>query len=640
MVNKLSVDISIEQMAITHFSRFTLDQRFNEHHTFELRINHDQVEEAGGITLTKSKDFIGKNLTVQFARLGDTGNIFTGIITKVEIAQTHGFRGDIVIKGYSPDILLDRGPDLGSYLHKTLKTILQQATNDTPQNDLDFQINPAYAAVIDYIIQYKESDFDFINRLSSEYHEWFYYDGRILHFGKPDEQEEIPLIYGRDLQSLQYGMQIAPLNYKKFAYHSQEDELLSSQPSAANSTFSDVSHAISASNDVFSKRFNLPLSVRVNSQQEIDTFVNDEHKALVSGLVNINGSGDNPKVGLGKVIDISTSIRSGLDFQVEDFGKFIVTAIHHEIDGIGHYKHNFEGVAADSEKLKVRPTEKPVADMQLADVLDNDDPQGQGRVKVKFKWQCQANDPTEWLRVMSPNAGTGDAGANRGFHVIPEIGDQVVVAFEEGNIARPVILGSVFHGKSGDSKGFKNSNTKGLTSRKGSALTFDDLAHGLILGTSAANFMKIKNGSGMVTTMAKNKVSIQTGESMITMNHLGEIAITGKNIFINGAESIAIQSPKITIGNITPSAPPAEGAPTPTAEELANAKANPTPPVTNTLDLNAKAITVIGEDKIEGTAKVVEIGDVKEGKTTIYGKVIDMDGIDEINLSSKIINSN
>ena len=462
MVNKLVVDISIEQVAITHFSRFTLDQRFNEHHTFELRINHDQIEETGGITLAKSKGFIGKNLTIQFGRLGESGTLFTGIITKVEIAQTHGFRGDIVVTGYSPDILLDRGPDLGSYLGKNLKTILQQATNDTPQNDLDFQINPGNSATIDYIIQYKESDFDFINRLSAEYHEWFYYDGHVLHFGKPDKQEEIALIYGRDLQSLQYGMQIAPLNYKKFAYHSQQDELLSAQPSAASSSLSDVSHAISASNDVFSKRFNLPLGVRVNSQSEIDTFVNDEHKALVSGLVSISGRGDNAKVGIGKIVDISTSMHNGLDFQVEDFGRFVVTAIHHEIDGIGHYHHTFEGVAADSEKLQVRQTQKPFADMQLADVVDNNDPQGHGRIKVKFKWACQINDVTEWLRVMTPDAGSSDkVSKNRGFVFIPEVGDQVVVAFEEGNIARPIVMGSVFHGKSGTG-GSASNNSKSI----------------------------------------------------------------------------------------------------------------------------------------------------------------------------------
>lgn len=553
MVNKLVVDISIEQVAITHFSLFTLDQRFNEHHTFELRINHDQVEETGGITLAKSKSFIGKNLTIQFGRLGEPGNLFTGIVTKVEIAQTHGFRGDVVITGYSPDILLDRGPDLGSYLGKNLKTILQQATNDTPQNDLDFQINPGNNDAIDYIIQYKESDFDFINRLSAEYHEWFYYDGHVLHFGKPDKQEEIALIYGRDLQSLQYGMQIAPLNYKKFAYHSQQDELLSAQPAAASSSLSDVSHAISASNDVFSKQFNQPLSVRVNSQSEIDTFVNDEHKALVSGLVSISGKGDNAKVGIGKIVDISTSMHNGLDFQVEDFGRFVVTAIQHEIDGIGHYHHSFEGVAADSEKLQVMQVQKPFADMQLADVVDNNDPQGHGRIKVKFKWACQVNDATEWLRVMTPDAGSSDkVSKNRGFVFIPEVGDQVVVAFEEGNIARPIVMGSVFHGKSGTGGSEQNKN-KSLTTRSGSTISLNDATGSVLAADALGNHFNM-DGAGNIDVKGSEskKIDIGEGQALLKMDKAGNVMIeaateikfkVGDSIVTISSKGISLDTP-------------------------------------------------------------------------------------------------
>lgn len=561
MVNKLIVDISIEHLSVTHFSRFSLDQRFNEHHTFELHINHDQMEGTNSMTLAKSKDFIGKSLTAQFSVLEDTPNIFTGIITKVEIAQTHGFQGDIVFTGFSPDILLDRGPDLGSYLGKDLKTILRQATSDTPQNDLDFQIKPAYSAAIDYIIQYKESDFDFINRLSSEYHEWFYYDGSTLHFGKPDQQEEVDLVYGRDLQSMQYGMQITPLNYKKFAYHSQEDQLLSSQPLAASSSLSDVSHAISASNDVYSKRFNQPLSVRVNSQKEIDTFVNDEHKSLVSGLVNINGRGDNPQVGIGKVVNISTSMRNGLDFQVEDFGKFIVTAIHHEIDGVGHYHHTFEGVSADSEKLPAQKKQKPFADMQLADVVNNKDPKGQGRVKVKFKWQCQTNDETEWLRVITPDAGSSDkVSKNRGFAFIPEKGDQVVIAFEEGNIARPIVLGSVYHGNNG-SGGSDDNHLKSIATRSGNKLQMNDADGSVNLmdkgsanlhfdgaGNATLNAAQSKtinvggdkdnppqsvihaDAEGNIVLDAKTSITLKVGNNLLSIDKEGLIKLNGKDL--------------------------------------------------------------------------------------------------------------
>ena len=538
METKIKIDISIEGTPITHFSSFNLEQRFNEHHTFQLRFNHDQIENTNKITLEKSKEFIGKNLTVQFGRGEDYEHQFIGKITRVEIAQSHGFQGDIVVSGFSPSVLIDRGPDLGSYLNKDLKTIVQKATADAPQNDLSMNIAPAYTSPIDYIIQYRESDFEFINRLSAEYHEWFYYDGVKLNFGKPAKLDEAALIYGRDLHSLQYGMQIAPLKYQKFSYHSQQDELLSSQPSGSgNGGSPDLSHAIAASNQVYSKRYNEPLEVRVNSQKEIDTFVNDEHKAIVSELLTIMGNGDNPRVKLGSIVSISTSMRAETGFQVQDFGKFLVTAVYHQLDGVGHYQNTFEGVSADSEKLPVRQVQKPAPDMQLAMVVDNDDPQKQGRIKVQFKWECTSNDVTEWLRVMTPDAGTSDkVSRNRGFVFVPEKGDQVIVAFEEGNVARPVVLGSVFHGKSGIGGGGGN-NSKSLSSKSGHSLNLNDAGGITFIDKSKLNHIEI-DGENKITVTADKTIKLVTGESSITLNSNGTIDIVGKIINIQGTEAI------------------------------------------------------------------------------------------------------
>ncbi|HMG09391.1 MAG TPA: phage late control D family protein, partial [Mucilaginibacter sp.] len=305
MEKKLKVDINIEGTQITHFSTFNLDQRFNEHHTFQLRFNHDMVEEYNAVTLENSKDFIGKNITVQFGTADSGENKFSGIVTKVELSQSHGFHGDILVSGFSPSILIDRGPDLGSYLNKNLSNIIQLATQDAPANDLNLNIKPTNTSPIDYIIQYRESDFDFINRLSAEYYEWFYYDGTKLNFGKPDKLEEVVLIYGRDLHSLQYAMQIAPLKHNKFAYNPKQDELLWSEPQGSSGSTPDLSHAISASNKVFSKVYNEPLAVRVNNKKEIDDFVNNQQKALISELVTIVGNGDNPMVGVGKILNVS-----------------------------------------------------------------------------------------------------------------------------------------------------------------------------------------------------------------------------------------------------------------------------------------------------------------------------------------------
>lgn len=543
MNQKLKVSINIEDTAIAHFSTFTLKQQFNQHHQFELRFNHDQMGAPGLITLEESKNFMGKNLTIAFGPEGGKEQSFTGIVTRVELSQSHGYHGVLIVSGYSPTILIDRGPDLGSYLAKDLSAIIRKATEDAPSNDLNITINPSRTAPVDYIIQYRESDYAFINRLSAEYHEWFFYDGTQLHFGKPPGLDETDLVYGRDVQSLQYGMSIAPLKYNRFAYSPKDDQLLQAESQGNASGQPDLIHAVNTSNQVYSKVYNQPTAIRVSSKADMDSHVSNESKALISELLKVQASGDNPAVKIGSIVNISMSLRTGLDdFSTESLGKFLVTDIMHEIDGVGHYLNYFEGVVADTEKLPVHTYTKPSPDLQLADVLENDDPQKQGRIKVKFKWQCSCNDATEWLRVMSPNAGNGDTGSNRGFFVIPEKGDQVVIAFEEGNIARPVVMGSVYSGKTANSGGFSNSNTKALNSRAGSTLTFDDGTHALHLQTSAANTLEIKEQDGVVSVTAAEKIVFTTGKSSITLTKDGDIFIKSQNVLTHGKESATIVS--------------------------------------------------------------------------------------------------
>ncbi|MEH3112709.1 type VI secretion system Vgr family protein [Pedobacter terrae] len=538
MENKLIVEISIEDAAIAHFASFNLLQAFNQHHYFELHFNHDQLGAPGLISLDDSRDFVGKTLTASFGYSPENLQHFAGLVTKVELSQSHGYHGVLIVSGYSPTILIDRGPDLGSYLDKDLDTIVKLATNDTPANDLTIVSNASRKAAIDYLIQYRESDFEFLNRLSGEYHEWFYYDGKQLNFGKPDKQKEVSLFYGRDVFNLQYAMEVSPIKYKRFAYNPKQDEMLHSESTGKADGNPDLAHAIKASNTMYSKTFNQPSLIRVDNSNDIKSHVENEEKAHISELLKINASGDNAQLSIGSIAEITMSIRKELAFTTESLGKFLITHVNHQIDGTGKYSNTFEGVVATTERIMVKNYQKPQSDMQLADVIDNDDPQGQGRVKVKFKWECQTNDPTEWLRVVSPNAGSGDTGKNRGFHVIPEKGDQVVIAFEEGNVARPVVMGSVYHGKSGDSSGFKNSNTKGLTSRKGSSLSFDDLNHALNLGTNAANFVKIENGPGSITAQSAETILIKTGQSSITLKKDGTIDIIGKVINIQGTQVI------------------------------------------------------------------------------------------------------
>ncbi|MBE5320508.1 type IV secretion protein Rhs [Pedobacter sp. MR2016-19] len=604
MEKKLITEINIEDKAITHFASFSLKQAFNVHHYFELRFNHDQMGLPGMISLNDSRDFVGKTLTASFGY--DAGNLqeFVGLVTKVELAQSHGYHGVLIVSGYSPTILIDRGADLGSYLDKDLNSIVNLATSDVPSNDIKIVANAARKEPIDYLIQYRESDFDFLNRLSGEYHEWFYYDGKQLNFGKPDDQKEVALVYGRDVQNLQYAMEIAPIKNKRFAYNPKQDEMLQSESSGASDGSPDLAHAIQVSNTMYSKTFNQPALIRVDNSNDIKSHVQNEEKAHISNLLKVNASGDNAALGIGSIAEITMSIRKELSFSTESLGKFLITTINHDIDGTGKYYNTFEGVVATTERLSVKNYTKPNPDMQLADVVDNADPQGQGRIKVKFKWECKTNDVTEWLRVITPDAGSSDkVSKNRGFVFIPEIGDQVALTFEEGNIARPIVLGSVFHGKSG-SGGSSSNNSKSLTSKSGHTLTMDDGA-GMVMKDKDSNFIEL-DGAGKAVFETKESILIKCGESSIFMDKTGKIIIKGKDILTLG-ENIG-NSAKTSIGI---GVGPEDG--TPTSGIGIEAQ---------TLDIGTKTLSMSGENEANLASKKINVGG--ESETNIRSGTINL----------------
>ncbi len=182
--------------------------------------------------------------------------------------------------------------------------------------------------------------------------------------------------------------------------------------------------------------------------------------------------------------------------------------------------------------------------MQLADVIDNNDPQGQGRIKVRFKWECLTNNVTEWLRVITPDAGSSEkVSKNRGFAFVPEKGDQVVIAFEEGNVARPIVIGSIFHGKIGSGGGQTN-QTKSLTTRSGNTIIMNDHDGSINVKDPSGNVLTM-HGNGEVTLTAPNKFTINTTDFIV--NARNSIAINAQPGEEGGGEGTIAISAKKTI---------------------------------------------------------------------------------------------
>ena len=538
MQNQVIADIEIEDQKIEHYSSVTISQKFNEHHTFSIRIKYDVLEKAGSFSLNNAQKLIGKSVTIKLLQANtlEAAYEFHGLVCEINIEQSENFTSDLVLKGYSPTILLESGVNFNSFYKKKLPQIVQTLTAPVSQANCTVNINPQYKTEIAYISQYRESAFHFLNRLSSQFGEWFFYDGQQLNFGKPSSSPNVEVTYGIDVQFMQMKLQILPLTFSGFSYNSKDDKFITSDaPATVDGLDQYAGYVLNESNKVFSEPVSFPVKQRVESKSDLDAFLKQQKTAMAADLEVLSATSDNPSVCIGAIADVKVSVLSENDFKKEDGGKFLITSIDHYITANGKYYNNFEGIPSGIEVIPVRNYILPIAESQIATVKDNKDPDNAGRVRVQMLWQQQTNEMTDWVRVMTPDAGGGKDGAkNRGLVVIPEAGDQVLVCFRYNDPDRPFVLGSMFHGKSGGGGGGGN-KTKSLTALSGSVVSLDGDAINII--DAKGNKIQI-DGTNAITITSKQKITLTNGTSSLTMDK-GKITLTsgGSTLTLDGAKT-------------------------------------------------------------------------------------------------------
>lgn len=173
-------------------------------------------------------------------------------------------------------------------------------------------------------------------------------------------------------------------------------------------------------------------------------------------------------------------------------------------------------------------------------VTNNQDPDELGRVRVKFPWLSE-KDESAWARIVAPMAGNG-----RGFFILPEVDDEVLVAFEHGDIHRPFIVGALWNGRDktpltassavgGDGK----VNQRIWKSRAGHTILLDDSAGGeeitivdktgnnKIVFHSPDNSMQIKvQGDLTIESQGKITLKAMTG---VDMSSQADFSIKGNS---------------------------------------------------------------------------------------------------------------
>ena len=188
---------------------------------------------------------------------------------------------------------------------------------------------------------------------------------------------------------------------------------------------------------------------------------------------------------------------------------------------------------------KRTPRYSDYAGVAVAVVTQNRDPDGLARVTVRFPWYENPNE-NYWARLAVPMAGQG-----QGTYFLPEIGQEVLVAFDRGDVRFPYVVGALWNGKEGPPT--TNSDGKNdrrlIQSRKGHWLLFDDGSKGLVeLKLQDGKRLAIDDDGIRLDDGQGNSFRIDSKSGALDIKASGKLSIKAQTITIEAAATLEIKS--------------------------------------------------------------------------------------------------
>ena len=265
------------------------------------------------------------------------------------------------------------------------------------------------------------------------------------------------------------------------------------------------------------------------------------------------------------------ALKAGVAITVDNLGapfdgKYTVTTTRHRIDPTTGYTTSFAVTGAHDRSLLgltgSTGAQRAPTGVVIGQVSDNNDPEKLGRVKVTLPWLSD-DYVSAWARTV--HAG---AGKDRGTLIIPEVGDEVLVVFEQGDLRRPYVLGGLYNGvDQPDAKGIDPIdsgsgavNRRSIVSRKGHRIDLldqDGQKEGVTLATGdgklsvtmdststtitvhADGTVKIEGSKGIVIDAAAAKLELKGGEVSVTAT--GNLQLKGANTTVEGSANTEVK---------------------------------------------------------------------------------------------------
>lgn len=166
-------------------------------------------------------------------------------------------------------------------------------------------------------------------------------------------------------------------------------------------------------------------------------------------------------------------------------------------------------------------------------VTNNQDPEGMHRVKVHFPW-LSSDEESHWARVATSMAGGG-----RGAYFLPEVDDEVLLAFEHGSPEHAYVIGSLWNGKdkAHENNADGGNNNRSIRSRSGHVIRFGDQS-----GSESVEIVDKTGSNRLVITSSDNKIVLQAQGDIEITSSTGRIKLSGVGIELQSQADVKIQA--------------------------------------------------------------------------------------------------
>ena len=455
--------------------------------------------------------FLGQTIEVRtFDEDGAAHVHFTGFILKVELLTEVWGSYAARLLAVSSSYKLDLAARKQYYAEHTLAAVAAKACGYA---GLAAQVQAPAQKPLNYV-QYGETDFAFLHRIVDDYGCWMRPGAGGLEIFNAFQLGSTVGWRGKDetdgLIGFKVRSRLSPTSYSgsHYDHHAMASETYESVAKPAEfypSVASTVGAVQSISASALPSGFE-PQRARAMTLDEYRQQLEAEAERSLGASVIGTGESRSQLLKAGDTVEIEGALEPG--------GVYGLTRVEHRWRPEG-YSNTFECTPWKQYRNPQPPAQRDWQGVVAARVVEHNDPKKMGRLRVQFFWQTEG--ATHWARMVSPHAGP-----DRGLMFMPEVGDEVAVAFEDGDPERPILLGSLWNGVQQAPRGeffgsdIPANDIKRIVTKSGNRLQMVDTPGRETVVVATPNH----------TSMAMTEKSDATGRELVALHSDGDIVLS------------------------------------------------------------------------------------------------------------------